>query len=159
MSIPTRLMVMAINEFERCGRHIAAGLGLVKLRERYETFDLDDLPPDERSWRGYAAKHLRFGPERADHLLGRMVNIGGLLSCARCGATSASPCACHAPHVPTHRWARSAIAEVQSSALARATAAIEANPQKSNRALAKEIGLSEPTLRRARQKLSEGNGG
>jgi hypothetical protein len=44
--IDTALMIQAVNEFERCGRLIAAGLGLVKLRERYETWWRDDLPPD-----------------------------------------------------------------------------------------------------------------
>jgi len=35
------------------------------------------------------------------------------------------------------------------TALARAIAAVEAHPEKSNRAIAAEIGVSEPTVRRA----------
>jgi hypothetical protein len=84
--------------------------------------------------------------------------MGALLACARCGKTSASPCACPAPHVPTHRWARAAIDEIASSALVRATAAIEAHPGKSNRAVAAEIGVSFETVRRARRKLQEVSG-
>ena len=153
--ISTNLIIQAINEAERCGcRPIAAGLGLVKLRERYETWHTDDLPQDERTWRGFVAKHLKLAPGRADILLGRMVKMGALLACSRCGAESTAPCACPAPHMPAHRWVRAAVAEVSGSALARATAAIEASPEKSNRAIAAEIGVSEPTVRRARQKLT-----
>jgi hypothetical protein len=157
--IDTALIIQAVNEFERCGRLIAAGLGLVKLRERYDTWWRDDLPPDERTWRAYTAKHMRFGADRADFLLGRMTRIGGKMRCTRCGTESGCPCACGAAYVPTHRWARAAgpaeVAAPEPTALARAMAAIAAHPERSNRAIAKEIGLSEPTLRRARQKLAE----
>lgn len=137
MTIPTNLMIQAVNEFERCGRLIAAGLGLVKLRERYETWWRDDLPPDERTWRDYTAKHMRFGTERAQELLGRMTGMH------------------------QHRWPdvrrSSSVAVIEPTALDRALAALAAHPERSNRAIAAEISLSEATVRRARQKLAAGS--
>ena len=155
MTIPTKLMIQAVNEFELCGRDIAAGLALVKLRERYETFWVDDLPTDERTWRGFTAKHLRFGADRADVLLGRMTRIGGKMRCTRCGTESACPCACGAAYLPTHRWAAATstadIEALEPTALARASTALAAQPGKSNRAIAAEIHVSEATVRRARR--------
>jgi hypothetical protein len=56
------------------------------------------------------------------------------LACTKCGAQTDAPCSCGAAYKPV---------EV-------AKEAIKANPQKSNRAIAKETGISEPTVRRAR---------
>jgi hypothetical protein len=55
--------------------------------------------------------------------------------CTACGAEANASCACGKPYMPAKQ---------------RAADAIAANPQKSNRAIADEIGVSEPTVRRAR---------
>lgn len=57
------------------------------------------------------------------------------LECSACGAEANASCDCAKPYVPASTLAAKAIA---------------ANPEKSNRALADEIGVSEPTVRRAR---------
>jgi hypothetical protein len=56
------------------------------------------------------------------------------LQCTKCGAEANASCNCGEPYKPV---------EI-------AKEAIKASPQKSNRAIAKEIGVSEPTVRRAR---------
>jgi hypothetical protein len=58
------------------------------------------------------------------------------MMCSACGAEANASCDCGKPYVP---------------AKLRAAEAIAANPQKSNRAIADDIGVGEPTVRRARQ--------
>lgn len=58
------------------------------------------------------------------------------LECSACGAATDAACNCGVPYVP---------------AGTRAAEAIAATPGKSNRAIADEIGVSEPTIRRARK--------
>lgn len=139
-------MIQAVIEAERCGRLIAAGLGLCKLREMHETWWKPSLPADERAWRDYTAKHFPFGADRADQLLGRMVHYGGLLACSRCGTEAKCFCACGVDYAPVHRWRAPEL-----SALERALAAVRLHPERSNRAIAAAISVSEPTVRRARQ--------
>jgi hypothetical protein len=55
--------------------------------------------------------------------------------CTSCGAEANASCNCGKPYVPK---------------AVRAAEAIAANPEKSNRAIASETGISEPTIRRAR---------
>ena len=62
-----------------------------------------------------------------------------MMACTACGREVNAACTCGAPYVPKKQ---------------RAAEAIAANPQKSNRAIADEIGVSEPTVRRARQGAS-----
>jgi hypothetical protein len=57
--------------------------------------------------------------------------------CSKCGVPAG--CNCGVKVIPT------------APTLARATEAIKRNPNKSNRAIAEEIGVSEPTVRRARK--------
>jgi hypothetical protein len=66
----------------------------------------------------------------------------GHLECSECGASARASCNCGAPYVP---------------AGTRATEAVAANPKKSDRAIAKEIGVSQPTVSRARQKSGDTN--
>jgi hypothetical protein len=82
-----------------------------------------------------------------------MVHRGGLLHCDHCGAGTRCPCNCGAPYVPVHRWAARADPQGE-SALDRARVAIAAHPEKSNRAIAAEIGVGEPTVRRARTAIA-----
>jgi hypothetical protein len=58
------------------------------------------------------------------------------LECSLCGASTNAACECGAPYVP---------------AGARAAAAVAADPEKSDRALATEVGVSKDTIRRARK--------
>jgi hypothetical protein len=58
------------------------------------------------------------------------------LRCEGCGTLADAACGCGLPYVPASKRAEDAIA---------------ANPQKSNRAIADEVGVSEPTVRRARK--------
>lgn len=62
------------------------------------------------------------------------------LSCSECGAEANASCDCHKPYVP---------------AAAKAAAAIKANPEKSDRAIAKEIGVSPMTVNRARPTVTD----
>jgi hypothetical protein len=159
MNVTLIEMIGHIVDYENAGRGVAAGLGLTRLRQHYEGFDSADLPPDEQSWEAFAAKHLPLPQIRVAELIGKLVHHGGLLRCTKCGTKSKCECNCGAPYVGEHHWAMSiekaddlAKAEPakESSALNRAAAAIAANPEKSNRAIAAEIGVAEPTVRRAR---------
>lgn len=58
------------------------------------------------------------------------------MQCSACGAASTAACDCGAPYVP---------------ATARAAKAIAATPKKSDRAIAREIGVSDTTVLRARR--------
>jgi hypothetical protein len=63
------------------------------------------------------------------------VPLRAQLHCSGCGAIAEASCNCHMPYVPA--------GEV-------AAKAIKANPEKSNNAIAKEIGVGETTVRRIR---------
>jgi len=135
--------------FERAGRQVAAAVAIAVLRERYEALRPDDLQADEGTWPDFVRKHLPFPPERVQELLGRMVHRGGMLRCTKCGTEVRCPCSCGAPYIGTHRWAAGAPV----LAADRAVVALTSHPEKSNRAIAAEIGVSEQTVRRARQKI------
>jgi hypothetical protein len=62
-----------------------------------------------------------------------------IMHCSACGAEAKAACACGAPYV---------------SAAARAIAAIAKNPEKSDRAIAAEIGVGNKTVSRARSTVS-----
>src|SRR5215471_15651587 len=74
-------MIRMIAESMHRGRRITAGLGLIKLRERYETLDPDDLPEDERTWPGFVRKRLPLGINQVNQLIGAMVHRGDILRC------------------------------------------------------------------------------
>ena len=136
--------------FERAGRHVTAAAALAKLRERHAALSPTDLAADEQGWPDFARKHVPLPPERIDELIGGMVHRGGLLQCTKCGAGTICPCGCGAPYLVERRdWTASG------TALERATAAVTADPTKSNRAIAKEIGVSDQTVRRARRQLED----
>ena len=148
---------------ERAGRPKAVGVGLARLREHYEAFDARDLLPDEQSWQAFAVKHVPLQPERVAELIGKMVHHGGMLRCTRCGTFTRCACGCGRPYVGEHRWSLSVeemLAEAApdrakaETALDRAAAAIAAHPEKSNRAIAAEIGLHHKTVAKARQSLN-----
>jgi hypothetical protein len=147
--------IQAVNEFERCGRWVAAGLAIVKLRERFDDF----VAAGEITgrWEEFCRERLAFGPERAAQLLGRLYHFRGILKCSACGQEVAAPCSCGAAYRPA-RWPVEPVADPVTvhtdTALNRAIVAIGLDPARSNRAIAKEIGVSEPTVRRARRELA-----
>lgn len=65
----------------------------------------------------------------------RQVESVAKLECSACGAAGVASCNCNASYIP---------------AKDRAVAAIAANPQKSNRALAKDLGVSHTSVNKAR---------
>jgi hypothetical protein len=142
-------------EAERTGRWITASMGLARLRELHESINPDDLAADERTWDGFAAKHIALPTERVRELIGKMVHSGGTIRCTRCSAGSISTCGCGVPYVSAHRWHETleASAPKVESAFERAVAAIVADPKKSNRTIAAEIGVGKETVRRARASL------
>lgn len=58
------------------------------------------------------------------------------LECSSCGAKADASCNCGAPYIPAGE---------------RAKKAVEANPEKSDRAIAAELGVGKDTVRRARE--------
>jgi hypothetical protein len=165
---PSAISEMLVNligyivESDRAGRRVGAGAGLVRLREHYDNIDPRDLPGDEQSWGAFAAKHIPLPAARVSELIGAMVVRGGSLRCVRCGTATRCACGCGRPYVSEHRWAMSVEAMLTEavperanapSALDRALAAVTADPQKSNRAIAAEIGVSHQTVKRAREQL------
>jgi hypothetical protein len=141
-------------EFERAGRHVVAAAALAKVRERYAALSQTDLAPDQQTWAAFTRKHVPLSPERIDELIGGMVHRGSMLRCTRCDTATLCPCGCGAPYAGEHRSWAAPIAKV-ATALERATAAVTAHPEKSNRAIAKEIGVSDQTVRRARRQFED----
>ncbi|MBT1509495.1 hypothetical protein KIP88_03175 [Bradyrhizobium sp. SRL28] len=151
---------------ERAGRPVTAGAALVRLRMRYDNLDLPELASDEQSWLAFATKHVPLPAERVAELIGRMVHHGGTMRCTKCGTFTRCACGCGRPYVSEHRWGMPVETEepvkvtpVQPpSAMERAAAAIAAHPEKSNRVIAAEIDVAEPTVRRARQRIRDAGG-
>ena len=147
--------------YERAGHWPSAGAGLVQLRRRYEDYNAVDLADDELSWEAFAAKHIPLPAMRVGELIGRMVHKGGLLRCTSCNVRLACECGCGVPYVVDHPGASRALPVAAipepgkaETALDRAIAAVTASPEKSNRALAAEIGVGDQTVRRARQQMA-----
>jgi hypothetical protein len=136
-------MIEQITQAEARGRPVLAALGLARLREFHEATN-----PTE-PWPDFARKNVPLARERVDELIGRMVHRGALLRCTKCGTTAMCPCGCGAPYVSEHAWANTDPL-TKATALERAAAAVAAHPEKSNRAIAREIGLSFETVRKAR---------
>ena len=66
--------------------------------------------------------------------------VNRAMECSSCGAAGIAACDCGAPYLP---------------ASARAAQAIAANPEKSDRAIAADIGVSDRTVNRARTATSD----
>jgi hypothetical protein len=122
------------------GRWTLAGLGLARLRERFEAED----PKAGQTFMDFARENVPMARDRVEELLGRMVHRGALLRCIKCGIGAKAPCGCGAHFVSERPTLTKA------TALERAAAAVAAHPEKSNRVLAAEIGVGAETVRRAR---------
>jgi hypothetical protein len=138
----TAAMVERIVAADIADRPMLAALGLARLREHIEA---DPLSHPE-GWAAFARKSLPLARDRIAALIGQMVHRGGMLRCTNCGTFAKCACGCGAPYAVDHPWA----ADPKSGALDRAVAAVTAHPERSNRAIAAEIGVSFETVRRAR---------
>jgi hypothetical protein len=134
-------------------RWAAAGFGLIELRQWYEASPATAFPDDERTWPDFAAKRL---PSiDVGRLIGQVQFRGGTLQCSGCGALAVCHCGCGTPYLVDHPWGAPAPPPAPKlSAFDRAIAAILAAPEKSNRAIAAEIGVSNQTVMRARQRMT-----
>jgi hypothetical protein len=139
--------VALIIQWEAAGKTVHAALGLAHLQQ--------DLGLDELAWETFVREHFPFSLARADELIGRMVRRGGLLLCSKCGAEALPQCTCGAPYQWEHQPPTVSQTPGQ-SALERALAAVAASPRKPLRVIAKEIGVSHETVRRARAALRRG---
>jgi hypothetical protein len=146
-----------IGESFRCDRLAAAGLGLIELRRWYEASDPSAFGDDGRTWSQFIATRLpAVEPAAIERLIGKVLFRGGALECMGCGAHAVCQCGCGAPYVVAHPWAAPAPAPPPAPATAfdRATAALAADPGRSDRAIAAEIGVSAQTVKRARAALA-----
>jgi hypothetical protein len=139
--------IALIIQWEAAGKNIHAALGLAHLQQ--------DLGLDEPGWEIFVREHFPFSLARADELIGRMVRRGGLLLCSKCGAEALPQCTCGAPYHWEHQLAPTA-SQTGQSALERALDAVAASPRKPLRVIAREIGVSHETVRRARAALKRG---
>jgi hypothetical protein len=152
------MIKVCIVESERTGRLVTAGLALRRLQEHCEAYDVRELPPDEQDWQAVVAKYIPLPAARIAELIGRVSRSSGrLLRCAGCGASLHSRCACGAPyssgeHSPVEAPPLAPVPAKQ-TAHDRAVAAVTAHPEKSDRALAAEIGVGHQTVGRARKQL------
>jgi len=69
-------------------------------------------------------------------------NVNRSMECSSCGAAGIAACDCGAPYMPAAERAAKAIAD---------------SPRKSDRAIAAEIGVSHPTVARARRETTGNN--
>jgi hypothetical protein len=136
-------MIENIVKAEGRGRPMVAAFGLARLREFHEATN-----PGE-PWADFARKNIPLGRDRIEELIGTMVHRNNLIRCVKCGIAAKCPCGCGVPYVSDHPWANPDPL-TKTSALERAAEAVAANPEKSNRAIAAEIGVSAQTVKRAR---------
>jgi hypothetical protein len=139
-------MLERITRDEARGRTVLAALGVARLREFHEATN-----PAE-PWPDFARKNVPLARDRVEELIGSMVHRGALLRCTRCGTGAKCPCGCGVPYVSDHPWAN-ADPLTKATALERASAAVAAHPEKSNRAIAAEIGVDGKTVAKARSSL------
>jgi hypothetical protein len=134
----------------RHGRRITAGLALVELRRSFAR---------EADWLAFVARHLPIAMDEIRQLIGAVAFRGVYAVCQQCSTSFECPCVCGTPYVPERPWAdepeggSGAAGPAILSALDRAAEAIKSEPTKSNRLIAKEIGLSEGTVRKARKNV------
>jgi hypothetical protein len=146
-------MVAHILQAERAGRRVTAAVGLAKLKFTYEGLDASA----GADWDGFVREHLEpaLGLDRISKLIGDAVHRGSLLHCTVCSAEAISKCSCGAAYIGEHVPLQPAAPAKKMTALERAAAAVTAHPEKSDRTIAEEIGVSHPTVSAARRKLKK----
>jgi hypothetical protein len=127
---------------------IVAALALIKLREAFDASGLDERPDGERTWQEFVTKHLpSIGFDRVTQLVGMMVHRGGLLRCRKCGVEAKCACGCGVPYLPViPDWMKE-----RAPPLERAANAIVADPGRSDRSIADELGINRRTVAKARK--------
>jgi len=142
-------------------RRPAAGAAVIALRQTF---------PRDSDWQAYVAHELpkifaerRLAPltlQGIEQLIGEVGVRHGAANCVKCSAMLVVPCSCGMPYLPQMPWIDEPEAILvdapmrASPAEERAMAAILASPDKANALIAKEIGVGEATVRRARKKLA-----
>jgi hypothetical protein len=132
----------------RHGRRITAGLALVELRRSFAR---------EADWLAFVARHLPIAMDEIRQLIGAVAFRGVYAVCQQCSTSFECPCVCGTPYVPERPWAdepeggSGAAGPPILSALDRAAEAIRRDQTRSNRLIAKEIGVDEGTVRKARK--------
>jgi len=121
---PAADMIAFINERYASGRWVTCAMALAKARQWLEAIPPDQRLSDERTWPKFVRKHFKFSLKHANELLER---IGVMPVCPRCGRPF----------------------RASSTAIEMAIAAIEAH--RSDREIAKQIGVSHATVNRARK--------
>jgi len=151
--------VATIMQYDRQNRLIPAAVALVELQRWYEASAKTAFAKGERTWLEFVAKRIPLDPARIRDLMGRVLSRGGLMRCEDCGTASICLCGCGASYQPEHPAAMPSQQPTRKvSALDRATAAIKTSPEKSNRAIAAEIGVSHQVVGRARRQIKEAAG-
>jgi hypothetical protein len=146
-------MIENIVKAEGRGRPMVAAFGLVRLRKWFDARAAEAANPGE-PWADFARKNIPLGRDRVDELIGAMVHRNDLIRCVKCGTAAECPCGCGVPYVSDHPWAnRDPL--TKKSALERAAEAVAANPGKSDRAIAAEIGCDHKTVAKARRARGE----
>lgn len=145
--------IAAIVRAQQQNRYVSAGLGLVNLVQWYEASDPTVFPVGQRTLPEFLTARVPLDAALIQRLVGGVLHRGGLLRCAACNTAGPCLCACGAPYVPEQAAPALPKPVAKTSALERATAAILATPEKSNRAIAAEIGVSNQTVMRARQRI------
>jgi len=131
-------------------RAVAAGVALVELKRWFAS---DPAAFGHKTWDAFVIDRFAgIDPSRLRLLIGGVLHRGGTLHCTECGATSLCLCSCGSTYLPAHYEMPSL------AAIDRAMAAIEKNPELSDRAIAEKIGVSHQVVGRARRKIKEGDG-
>lgn len=160
-------MIAFANERVAAGRWVTGGLAVIQIKRAFDKIEPRERPADEKTWRAFADKHLAFGFAGADELMTRFDPSykAGTLRCIRCGAAAKAGCDCGARCVPVEpsEWdapepAAPTAEQTAPTALERATAAVAAHPEMSDRAIAKLTGISRETVRRARAAAGDTSG-
>lgn len=149
-------MVENIIASHHMGRPVAAASCLATLRERYKALDTKAAEP----WDEFISKHLEpaLGLDLIHEMIGKMVHKHSILRCTKCGAETRCACGCGVVYLGEDNWSFPTETTAESTtAMARAKAAIAAHPEKSNRKIAKEIGVGVETVRRARDGSPDGS--
>jgi len=157
---PTSLsdMVAFVNERVAAGRWVTGGLGLIRVKSVYEQIAPRERRADEKTWPAFAERRLTFGGfAGAEELLGRFdpARRCGMIRCGGCGAVGKAPCQCGVRCLPAEPGDPAAVPRAKPdkrelSAREKAAAAIAADPEKSDRAIAAELGIGHATVSRAR---------
>lgn len=160
-------MLATVIDAEQRNRRATLALALQRLFEWYQALE-SSLPDGERTYAGFLRRHLAMPQDRLEKLIGDLepligglIRKGGLIRCTECRAESVCACGCGVAYLPEGTNLAPPIApeKLVPTALDRAVAAIredataaaqEGRETKSLREIAREIGVSHQTVKRAK---------